>query len=88
MRKFTESKSVELKGWSLLMNNMRKVSFEIENGEFFAYLDGDIWDYSEEPIEFCEVINNTVYTKVDIGNKSVEYKDPIGLNEWIELNLK
>jgi len=88
MRKFTESKITNtLKGWVLLQDNMRRVEFEINNGEFISYLDGDIWDYSEDPQDFCNVITNgVVYTKMENSGERVEYNTPSNLKQWIKIN--
>ncbi len=90
MRKFTESKADSIKGWVLLpSNNMRSAKFEIDRHGFVAYLDGDIWDYSEDPYEFCEFIKDgLVYTKVEFKKNKVEYVDPINLKQWIKSNPK
>ncbi len=92
MKKFTESvkSNPELSGWALWSDNgMHKVEFAIENGEFNARADGEIWDYSDDPYDFAKSIKDgNIYTSIEIKENKVEYSNPTSLTNWIKTNTR
>ena len=92
MKRFTESieSKTELNGWALWIDNgMHKVEFQIENNEFNARADGEIWDYSDDPNEFSKFIKDgNVYTNMEIKENRIEYTNPVSLTNWIKSNTR
>ena len=90
MKKFTESKQITLKGWTIWVDKgMHKVEFTIDRHGFSARADGEIWDLSDDPEDFCnEILDGNVYSKVEILNNKIEYTNPTKLEDWIKSHLK
>lgn len=80
---------MELKGWIFHRDQgMRCVEFEIEDGSFCARMDGDIWDMSDEAMDFVDYVDDRVYTIAEPSpdNSMVGYFEPVSLEKWFKEN--
>lgn len=74
-----------LKGW--IINGycgMSRVEFCLDNKDFSARMDEEIWDlssYTEDYINFC---NDEVYCSFEKEDGNVFYRDVVSLKEWVE----
>jgi hypothetical protein len=75
----------KLEGWIFHRDQgMRRVEFEMEDGGWSAYMDGEIWDLSEEPMDYVDYVDDRVYTIAEPApdNSMVGYFNPVSLEKW------
>lgn len=80
---------MKLEGWIFHRDKgMRHVEFEMDGNGCSARMDGEMWDLSDEPMDYVDYVDDRVYTIAEQApdNSTVNYFNPVSLEEWLKDN--